>query len=62
MPAQLYEAKVPIYADDLLPDLQRTLAALHRIADTAGQLDWSLHMMDSTIIRARQHAAGAKGG
>ena len=28
MPAQLYEAKVPIYADDLLPDLQRTLAAL----------------------------------
>ena len=28
MPAQPYEAKVPIYADDLLPDLQRTLAAL----------------------------------
>ena len=28
MPAQPYEAKVPTYADDLLPDLQRTLAAL----------------------------------
>jgi hypothetical protein len=28
MPVQPYEAKVPIYSDDLLPDLQRTLATL----------------------------------
>ena len=41
---------------------QRILAALHRAADAAGKLDWSLHMVDSTIIRAHQHAAGARGG
>ena len=28
MPVQPYEAKVPIYSDDLLLDLQRTLAVL----------------------------------
>ena len=28
MPAQPYEAKVPLYSDDLLLDLQRTLAVL----------------------------------
>ena len=28
MPTQPYEAKVPIYSDDLLADWQRTLAAL----------------------------------
>ena len=41
---------------------QRILAALHRIADAAGKIDWSRHMVDSTIIRAHQHAAGAKRG
>lgn len=31
-------------------------------ADAARQLDWSLHFVDGTVIRAHQHAAGAKGG
>jgi transposase len=36
------------------------LAELHRQADEAGQLDWDLHHVDGTIIRAHQHAAGAQ--
>lgn len=38
------------------------LAALQQQSDAAGQLDWSLHQVDSTVIRAHCHAAGAKGG
>jgi transposase len=41
---------------------ERILAALQRQADIEGRLDWSLHFVDSTIVRAHQHAAGAKGG
>ena len=40
----------------------RVLSALQRQADAEGRLDWSLHFVDSTVVRARQHAAGAKGG
>jgi transposase len=35
---------------------------LQRQADAAGQLDWEIHYVDGTIVRAHQHAAGAKGG
>ena len=38
------------------------LAALQRAGDAAGQLDWSLHFVDASVVRAHQHAAGAKGG
>ena len=31
-------------------------------ADAAGAIDWALHFVDGTVIRAHQHAAGAKGG
>lgn len=41
---------------------QRILDALHQLADCQGQLDWSVHFVDSTIIRAHQAAAGARGG
>jgi transposase len=41
---------------------QHILAALQRQADQQGRLDWSLHFVDSTIVRAHQHAAGARGG
>jgi transposase len=41
---------------------QRILAALQRQADAEGRLDWCLHFVDSTVVRAHQHAAGAKGG
>jgi transposase len=40
----------------------RILAALQADADAAGQLDWDLHFVDGTVVRAHQHAAGAKGG
>jgi transposase len=40
----------------------RILAALQRQADVEGRLDWSLHFVDSTVVRAHQHAAGAKRG
>jgi transposase len=38
------------------------LAAVQAQADAAGQLNWDLHYIDGTIIRAHQHAAGAKKG
>ncbi len=36
------------------------LAALQRCAEQQGQVDWSVHFVDSTIVRAHQHAAGAR--
>jgi transposase len=41
---------------------QRVLEVLQQQADAAGEIDWEKHSVDSTIIRAHQHAAGAKGG
>jgi transposase len=38
------------------------LAAVQAPADAAGQLNWDLHDLDGTMIRAHQHAAGAKTG
>ena len=40
----------------------RIFAAIQRQADAAGQLDWTVHFVDGTTVRAHQHAAGAKGG
>lgn len=40
----------------------RIFADLQAQADGDGRLDWNLHFVDSTIVRAHQHAAGAKGG
>jgi transposase len=40
----------------------RLFAAGQRPAEAAGQLDWTVHFVDGTVIRAHQHAAGAKGG
>lgn len=39
---------------------QQVLDALRQQADEAGGLDWDLHMLDATIVRAHQHSAGAK--
>ena len=41
---------------------ERVLAALQREADASGELDWALHFLDGTTVRAHQHAAGAKKG
>ena len=37
----------------------RVLAGLQAQADARGAIDWDLHFVDATIIRAHQHAAGA---
>lgn len=38
----------------------RIFAAVQRQADAAGPLDWEVHFVDGTAVRAHQHAAGAK--
>jgi transposase len=40
----------------------RIFAELHAQAEADGTLDWTLHFVDSTVIRAHQHAAGAQKG
>ena len=43
--------------------LERAFAALLADGDARGTLDWLLHYLDGTVVRAHQHAAGApKGG
>ena len=37
-------------------------AAVQQQGDAAGDVDWSVHFVDGSVIRAHQHAAGAKGG
>lgn len=39
---------------------QRILEAWQARADRKGRVDWSLHFIDSTVVRAHQHAAGAR--
>lgn len=29
-------------------------------ANEQGQIDWEIHLLDGTVVRAHQHAAGAK--
>ena len=41
---------------------ERVLRVLRQRADAAGKLDWMTHYVDSTTVRAHQHAAGVKGG
>ncbi len=40
----------------------RVLAAVQAEGDAAGNLDWRLHFVDGSTVRAHQHAAGAKKG
>src|SRR5688572_25723223 len=40
----------------------RLLAAVQAAGDAAGEVDWALHFLDGTTVRAHQHAAGAKKG
>jgi len=39
---------------------QRVWEALQQEADHKGEVAWEIHLIDSTIVRAHQHAAGAK--
>ncbi len=39
---------------------QRIWDALQQETDHQGEVEWEIHFIDSTIVRAHQHAAGAK--
>jgi transposase len=39
---------------------QHVLSDLQAMADERGEVDWDLHFVDATIVRAHQHAAGAR--
>ncbi len=41
---------------------QQVLSTLQQEADAKGELDWQVHYVDGSVIRAHQHAAGAKRG
>src|SRR4051812_14228099 len=41
---------------------QRVLEELQALADAEGRVGWKLHFLDSTVVRAHQHAAGAAQG
>ena len=41
---------------------QQILAELQAQADAEGLLNWEIHPVDGSVIRAHQHAAGAKRG
>jgi hypothetical protein len=36
------------------------LSGLQAQADACGEVDWDLHFVNATIVRAHQHAAGAR--
>lgn len=38
----------------------RVLGELQSMGDQQGELDWEIHFVDGSIVRAHQHAAGAK--
>jgi transposase len=38
----------------------RVLEALQALADAEERVGWELHFLDSTVVRAHQHAAGAR--
>jgi transposase len=40
----------------------RIFASIQQQADEADEVDWGVHFVDGSVIRAHQHAAGAKGG
>ena len=37
---------------------KHVLEALQALADAQGRVGWELHFLDSTVVRAHQHAAG----
>src|SRR5215468_4352226 len=39
---------------------EKVLKALQERADETGELNWEVHFVDGSVVRAHQHAAGAK--
>lgn len=40
----------------------RVFEAVQQNADQRGEVEWEIHFVDGSIVRAHQHAAGAKKG
>ena len=40
---------------------ERLLASVQQQSNIRGKVNWELHYVDGTIVRAHQHAAGARG-
>lgn len=40
----------------------RLFTIVQQQANAAKEVDWEVHYVDGTMVRAHQHAAGAKGG
>lgn len=40
----------------------QVFAAVQQNADRRGEVEWEIHFVDGSIVRAHQHAAGAKKG
>jgi transposase len=40
----------------------RVFEAVQQNADRRGEVEWAIHFVDGSIVRAHQHAAGAKKG
>lgn len=62
---QLTTAEDPVPVEPVLPLAQgsvfdRVLRRLQVQADARGDLDWDLHFVDAAVVRAHQHAAGAR--
>jgi hypothetical protein len=41
---------------------KQVLEDLQADSDAQGKLDWQVHYVDGTVVRAHQHAAGGKKG
>src|SRR2546423_7756078 len=41
---------------------QRLFEAIQQQADAAGKMNWAIHYIDGTIVRAHQHASGSPNG
>jgi transposase len=39
---------------------ERIWAQIQSEADEQDEIDWEIHLLDGTVVRAHQHAAGAK--
>ncbi|RCJ27928.1 transposase [Nostoc sp. ATCC 43529] len=48
--------------NQILEQLQAMPAAGYAYADQQDNLDWQVHYVDGTVVRAHQHAAGGKKG
>jgi hypothetical protein len=56
----LGDGRQPVYRWRRRGVWDRVLAGLQAQADARGELDWLVHYVDGSVVRAHQHAAGAR--